>query len=305
MYLDGKFLPEEKAVVPITTHALHYGTGVFEGVRAYYNDVDKALYVFRLSDHYKRFLDSCKILCINLNLSVEELCKLTIELIEKNYSETDIYIRPLAFKSDPAVGNFNLNTLKNSLALYTVAMGRMVEKEGIKVNISSWMRVPDNAIPPRGKITGAYVNTCLAKTESIAGNYDEALLMDNRGHVVEGSAENIFLVKNGVIITPPPSDDILVGITRDTILKLASDQLGIPVIERSIDRSEIYQADELFLVGTGAEVTPVVSVEGRAVGSGGLGPIATQIRDLYFNLVHGKSKLYPEFLTKITLPAYV
>ncbi len=299
MYLDGKFVTEEKAVVPVTAHALHYGTGVFEGIRAYYSQKDKALYVFRLEDHFKRFLDSCKILCIDLGLSAEELSQLTIELIKKNFSETDMYIRPLAFKSDPAVGNFNLKTLKDSLAIYTVAMGRMIEKNGINATISSWTRVSDNSIPPRAKITGAYANTSLAKTESIAGGYDEALLMDNRGHVVEGSAENVFLVKNGVVITPPVSDDILVGITRDTMMRLISDQLHLPLVERSIDRSEVYQADELFLVGTGAEVTPVIKVDGRNIGDGKLGSVAGNIRKEYFDLVHGQSTLYPHFLTKI------
>ena len=300
MYLDGKFLPENEAVIPITSHALHYGTGVFEGIRAYYNEEENALFVFRLDDHYKRLIDSCKILCINLNLSIEELCSLTIKLIEKNYIKTDIYIRPLAFKSDPAIGNFNLKTLKDSLAIYTVAMGRMIDKnEGINVNISSWTRVPDNSIPPRAKITGAYINTCLAKTESLAGGYDEALLMDNRGHIVEGSAENIFLVKNNKIYTPTASDDILVGITRDTVIRLVQEQLHLPLFERAIDRSEIYQADEIFLVGTGAEVTPVVTVEGRKIGTGEMGSVSTQIKEIYHDLVHGKSKLYPEFLTKI------
>lgn len=300
IYLDGKFVLENKAVVPVTAHGLNYGTGVFEGIRAYYNENEEALFVFRLEDHYKRLLDSCKILCLTPDLSVPELCKVTVKLIQKNFIQTDMYIRPLAFKSDQAVGNFNLQTLQNSLAIYTVAMGRMIEKnEGIRANLSSWTRVSDNSIPPRAKITGAYVNTSLAKTESIAGGYDEALLMDNRGHVVEGSAENIFIVKNNTVITPPVWDDILVGITRDTIMKLITEQLKVPLIERSIDRSEIYQADEIFLVGTGAEVTPVVEVEGRLVGDGKLGPISLQVKQLYFNLVRGKGTLYPEFLTKV------
>jgi len=302
MYLDGQFLSEDKAVVPITTHALHYGTGVFEGIRAYYNDQEKALFAFRVEDHFKRLVDSCKIVCIDLNLSPQELTTITIELIKKNFSESDMYIRPLAFKSDPAVGNFNLKSLKSSLAIYTVMMGRMIEKEGIKANISSWTRVPDNSIPPRAKITGAYMNTCLAKTESILGGYDEALLMDNRGHVVEGSAENIFLVKNGKVYTPSASEDILVGITRDTVCKLLQNQLKLSVIERSLDRSEIYQADEIFLVGTGAEVTPVIDVEGRIIGNGDVGPVSKEIKELYRSLVHGQTKLYPEFLTKIILP---
>lgn len=301
LYFNGKFVNEKDVRISPMTHALHYGTGCFEGIRAYYNEDDKTLYVFRLEDHFQRLKRSCKILFINLPQSVDELCDATVELIKKNFSETDIYIRPLAYKSGLAVGNFNLHKLKDSILIYTVAMGRyLTTGDGIRANVTSWTRVSDNAIPPRAKITGAYVNTALAKTESTLAGYDEALFMDRDGHIVEGSAENIFVVKNGKVYTPHVSDDILQGITRDTIMTLCQQELKLAVEERSIDRSEIYQIDEVFLVGTGAEVTPVKEIDGRKVGNGEVGEVSKKIKGLYFDIVHGKNKKYQHWLTKVT-----
>ncbi len=299
IYFNGEFVPESQAKISVKTHALHYGTGCFGGLRAYYSEKDHALFVSRIEDHYKRFLGSCKMLFIDLKLTVEELKKITIELVQKNFAEADLYIRPLAYKADPAVGNFNLPTLRDGFLIYTTPLGRYLNVEkGIRVNISSWRRVPDNAIPPRGKITGTYVNTALAKTESLQNGYDEALLLDGQGHIVEGSAENIFMVRNGMVVTPPLSDDILQGITRDTIMKLCKD-LKLHVQERSIDRSEIYVADEVFLVGTGAEVTPVIEVDKRKVGDGNIGKTSQQIKDAYFKLTHGEYPNFKETVTKI------
>lgn len=298
-HFNGKFVPEEEAVIPVTAHALHYGTGCFEGIRAYYNGDDKALYVFRLEDHFKRMGNSTKILFIKLPGSPNELAKITVELLQKNYSETDIYIRPLAFKIDPAVGNFNLTTLKDGFAIYTVPLGRYLKEKGVRANVSSWMRVPDRAIPPRGKVTGAYVNTSFAKTESLLGGFDEALFMDENGHIVEGSAENLFMVRDGKLITPSLSDDILIGITRETIMTIAKNELGIETVERSIDRSDIYLADEVFVCGTGAEVTPVIEIDHRQIGNGEIGEITSKIRSLYFDIVHGKNPKYANWLTKV------
>lgn len=298
-YLNGKFVPEEKAVIPITAHALHYGTGCFEGIRAYYNEDDKALYVFRLEDHFKRMVNSTKILFIKLPDTPKELAKITVDLLQKNFSETDIYIRPLAFKQDPAVGNFNLTTLADGFSIYTVPLGRYLKEKGVRANVSSWMRIPDRAIPPRGKVTGAYVNTAFAKTESLLGGFDEALFMDENGHVVEGSAENLFMVREGKLITPSLSDDILIGITRETIIKIAKDELGIETVERSIDRSDIYLADEVFVCGTGAEVSPVIEIDHRLIGSGEIGKITDQIRKLYLDIVRGKNPKYSSWLTKV------
>ncbi len=301
IYFNGKFVPEEEAVVSVKTHALHYGTGCFEGIRAYYNKEQECLYVFRMEDHYKRLLNSTKTILIDLGLTIDELCKITIDLLKKNFSETDIYIRPLAYKSDPAVGNFVLPSLSDGLTIYTVPLGRYLNTEnGIRANISSWRRISDLSIPPRAKITGSYMNTALAKTESNLNGYDEALLLDGAGHVVEGSAENIFMVKNGVVITPPESDDILVGITRDTVMTILKKEMGIEVIERSIGRSEVYSADEFFVVGTGAEVTPVIEIDRRKIGTGKIGKISKEVKNIYFKLVHGEYKKYGEFLTKIT-----
>lgn len=303
MYLNGKFVPEDQAVVPITTHALHYGTGCFEGIRAYYREKDNALLVFRMRDHLKRLLLSCKILLTTPEESLEELCEITKKLVEQNFTKEDLYIRPLAYKADPAVGNFNLKTLKNGLAIYTVPLGRYLNTDkGISASVSSWRRVSDNAIPPRGKLTGSYVNTALAKSESLFAGYEEAILLDNDGHVVEGSAENIFIVREGEIITPPESSDILIGLTRQTIMMLCEKDLHIPVIERNIDRSELYQADEVFFVGTGAEVSPVVEIDGRAIGNGKIGPITAKIKETYFQLVHGQYPKYKEFITTISQP---
>lgn len=299
IYFDGQFIAEEDAKVSVKSHALHYGTGVFEGIRAYYNEKENCLYAFRMKDHYERFLRSCKILFIDPKKTSEELCEITLKLLQKNFAQTDIYIRPLAFKSDPAVGNFNLKTLKDSLVIYCIPMGRHIEApNGIKAGVSSWRRIPDNSIPPRGKLTGAYVNTSLAKTESTMNGYDEALLLDSDGHIVEGSAENLFIVKKNQLITPSLSSDILEGITRDTVMTIACD-LGIEVIERSIDRSEIYQVEEVFLVGTGAEVIPVVEIDGRKIADGKTGSVSKQIKQIYYDLVHGLSDKYPQYLTKV------
>lgn len=302
VFLYNKFVPEREAKISIMTHALHYGTGCFEGIRAYYNEKEDALFVFRMEDHYKRMALSAKILMIKLPFSIEELCNITINLLKKNFSKEDLYIRPLAFKSDPAVGNFNLQTLKDGFAIYTVPLGRYLNSEkGIKANISSWRRVPDNSIPPRAKITGAYVNTSLAKTESTLSGYDEALLLDSLGHVVEGSAENIFMLKNGKIITPSTSEDILEGITRNTVITLCKNELKLEVVERSIDRSEIYQADEVFLVGTGAEVSPVVEIDKRLIGDGTVGKIGKKLTNLYYQIIHGELPKYKDFVKKVTV----
>lgn len=303
MYFNSKFVPETEAVIPITTHALHYGTGCFEGIRAYYSEKENALLIFRMEDHYKRLMQSCKILFTTPKESVEELCDITVKLIQKNFERSDLYIRPLAYKADPAVGNFNLKNLQNGFAIYTVPLGRYLNVDkGIRVNVSSWRRIPDNAIPPRGKITGSYVNTALAKSESLFAGFEEAILLDANGHVTEGSAENIFIVKEGLAITPPVSADILVGITRQTIMMLCENDLKIKVIERDIDRSELYQADEVFFVGTGAEVTPVIEIDNRKIGNGKIGEITEKIKKTYFTLVHGGYPKYKEFITRVLPP---
>lgn len=301
VYFNGKFVPEEKASVPITTHALHYGTGCFEGIRAYYNKDHDALYIFRMEDHYKRLFRSCKVMYISLPNTIAELCDITRNLVRKNFSQTDIYIRPLAYKSDPAVGNFNLKNLRDGFLIYTVPLGRHLDtQKGIRANISSWIRVSNNSIPPKAKITGSYANTSLAKTESAMAGFDEALMSDSIGNIVEGSAENIFIVKNNILITPPASDDILVGITRDTVKIIAKEKLKMDTVEKSISRKELYQADEVFLVGTGAEIAEVIEIDGKNIRKNKAKPIFTEISDIYFKMVHGELPEYMKYLAKIS-----
>lgn len=301
VFINGTFVPEVEAKIPVTTHALHYGTGCFEGIRAYYNDNQKALFIFRMEDHFNRLKESCKILFMEIPHTVKELCDITAELVKKNFAETDLYIRPLAYKADPAVGNFNLKSLKDGFFIYTTPLGRHLRQDGVRAMITSWERVTDNMIPPRGKITGSYANAALAKTDSALSGYDEAIFTDRNGHILEGSTENIFIIKNNVLITPPISSDILIGITRDMILKICKDKLNYQTIERDIDKTELYNADEIFFTGTGAEVSPVTEVDGRKIGNVEIGEISKQIREYYNKLVHGESNDYSEYLTKVTI----
>jgi branched-chain amino acid aminotransferase len=299
-FFNGKYVPEEEAVVPVTTHALHYGTGNYEGIRAYYSEEGKCLYAFRVEDHFKRMVESTKIMHIKLPGTPEELTEITKELLKKNFSETDVYIRPLAYKSDPAIGNFNLDKLADGFAMYCIPLGRHYgEKSGLKANISSWVRVSNKAIPPKGKITGAYANTCLAKTESAGLGFDEAFFLDHEGFVVEGSAENLFIIKNGTIFTPPSTADILVGITRDTIIQILKKEFGLEVEEKKITLEELKNADEIFVCGTGSEIAGVVQVEDQIIRNGETGEWTEKIINLYSEIVHGKNPKYSNWITKV------
>ena len=302
VFLHGKFMDAKKAVVPVTTHALQYGTGCFEGIRAYYSEKDDCLYVFRMKEHYERLIKSAKVLCMTIPYSVDELCELTVRLLQKNYSKEDIYIRPFAYKADTNIVKFYLPELQDGFGIFTLPLGRFVNKpKGIRVNVSSWTRISDTSMPPRAKITGSYVNTSLAKTESVMGGYDEAIFLDKNGHVVEGSAENIFLVSGKRVVTPPVSDDILQGITRSTVTTLLENDFGVHVQEVSMTRTQLYQADEIFLVGTGAEVLPVIEVDGRTVGKGEIGFITNTLKKSYEQVVRGEKNGYEQWVTKINI----
>ncbi len=300
IFLNGTFIPAEKAIIPIQTHGFQYGTWCFGGIRAYYSQKDNCLYAFRMKEHYERLKKSAHVLYIEIPYSIEELCILTQTLLQKNYTKHDVYIRPFAYKSDLSLISFNLPTLQNGFGVFTLPLGRFTSKpEGIRANISSWTRISDNSIPPRAKIMGSYVNTALAKTESHIGGYDEAIFLDKNGHVLEGSAENIFIVLDNTIYTPPSYDDILQGITRSTISELVQKELGLMVKEQSMNRTQLYQADEVFLVGTGAEVLPVIQIDGRNIGNGRIGDITKQIQKIYTALVRGEIKAYSSWLTKV------
>ncbi len=298
-FFRGQFVPIEEAKVSIMTHAFNYGTGCFEGIRAYWNEEEGQLFVFRLREHYERMHRSCRILRIHLPYTAEELSALTVELLRREEYRQDAYIRPLAYKADEIIG-VRLHDLTDEFAMFAVPFGRYIEKEeGAHVCISSWRRVDDNATPARAKITGAYINSALAKTDAMLSGYDEALVLTDTGHISEGSAENFFMVRNGSLITPPVTSNILEGITRDTIIELAWREMGLKTIQRSIDRSEIYICEEAFLCGTGCQVAAVTRIEHRPIGTGSIGPVVTRLRELYFDAVRGKLPQYRHWCTPV------
>ncbi len=298
VFLNGAFIPADQARVGVATHAISYGTGCFEGIRAYYNAEADQLYIFRALEHYQRLRRSCKIMNIQLPWSAEELVELTIELIRRNDLHEDCYIRPFAYKADEIIG-VKLNGLRDDYTMFVVPMGEYVSTTGLRCMVSSWRRVDDNMIPARAKISGAYVNSAFAKSEALMNGFDEAIMLTQDGHVSEGSAENIFIVSGGEIITPPPSENILQGITRETVMELAQREMRMPVRERVIDRTELYTADEIFLTGTGAQIAPVVEVDHRPIGTGEIGKVGSSLQRLYREVTHGLREKYSPWLTPI------
>ncbi len=298
-FFRGQIVPIEEAKISIMTHAFNYGTGCFEGIRAYWNEQEGQLFVFRLQEHFERMHRSARILRIDLAHEPEELSKITVELLRRESYREDTYIRPLAYKADEIVG-VRLHNLTDEFAMFATPFGRYIEnEEEAHVCISGWRRVDDNAVPARAKITGAYINSALCKTDAVLSGYDEALVLTERGHISEGSAENFFMVRNGSLITPPITSNILEGITRETIMTLAREEMGIRTIERSIDRSEIYVCDEALLTGTGVQVAAITQVEHRPIGTGSIGPVVSRLRELYFDVVRGKNPAYRQWCTPV------
>jgi len=298
-YFKGEFVPLEEAKVSIMTHALNYGTGCFEGIRGYWNQEEEQLYVFRLVEHYERMHRSCRILFIDLPYSAKELSDLTVSLLRMNQPRSDTYVRPLAYKATEGIG-VRLHDLEDDFAIFSVPLGRYLEKEeGASVSVSSWRRIDDNAIPARAKISGAYINSALCKTEAVLNGFDEAIVLTQDGHVSEGSAENLFIMRDGKLITPLGTDNILEGITRSTIMQLAREEMGLEVEERRIDRTELYIAEEAFFCGTGVQVAAIVEVDRRRVGSGKIGPVVSRLRDIYFDVVRGKVEKYKGWCTPV------
>ena len=297
----GEFMPLEQASIGIMTHALHYGTSIFEGIRGNWNEEDEKLYLFRLEEHYERLLAGCKIMRINLPYSVSELCNITTDMVQRSGYRQDIYVRPIAYKSEERVATLFLGHLEDGFSVFAIPFGAYLDLEAAaRCCTSSWRRTQDSVIPPSIKIGGLYVNSILARTEAITNGFDEAILLNDRGQVSEGSGENLFLLKNGKLSTPSISDSVLPGITRNTIVELAQNELGIEVVERSITRSELYLADEIFLTGTAAHLTAVGSVDKIDVGNGTMGPATRQLQDMYFDVVRGKNPKYLHWCTPAT-----
>jgi branched-chain amino acid aminotransferase len=300
-YFKGSIVPYGEAKVGVLNHALNYGTAVFGGIRAYWNGDSEQLYLFRPKDHYKRFLSSAKLLCMEFDNTPESLTEVTINLLKEEGFRCNAYVRPLAYKADEIIG-VKLHDLQDEIAIVSLPFERYVSNDtNAHVTFSSWRRVDDNVIPARGKISGAYVNSAFIKTDALRSGFDEALVLNEDGHVSEGSAENIFVQRDGVLITPPVTDNILEGITRRTAMELASSELGLNVVERQIDRTEVYICDEFFMTGTAAQITAVTRVDHRPIGSGGMGPVTTQLRGVFEDVVYGRNSEYRHW----NVPVYV
>ena len=299
-YFEGNVVPLEDAKISVVTHAFNYGTGVFEGIRGNWNAETEQLVLFRVREHYERLLRSCAILNIVLPYSLDDFERITVDLVERTGFREDIYVRPLAYKSSNVVG-LRVHDLQDDFLIYVVPFGNYLESDkGIRCTFSSWQRMEDLIIPPSAKITGMYVNNSLAKSEAIWRGFDEAIMLTREGYVSEGSGENVFLVRDGVLYTPAVSDHILEGLTRNTVIQVAREEFGIETVERRLLRSEFFVADECFLTGTAAHVTPVLEVEGRAIGSGGIGPITAKVQAKYFGIVRGVEDRYANWLTLLT-----
>lgn len=299
-YFEGDFLPAQEATISVSNQAFNYGTGVFEGIRAYKAHDSDVLNVFRLEDHYTRFLESSSLLNIELGVDTQDLSQITIELLKKNNLKCDCYIRPIGFKKALLPGvkfGVKLSGVSSGLAINVIPMGSYVNQSGIHCGVSSWRRVPDTALPSRAKITGAYVNSALAMESSQALGFDDALIFNNAGNLAEATTSNVFIVRNNKLITPPATADILPGITRSTIFRIAKNEFSLEVFEQELSLSDVLLADECFLTGTGVEVTPVISVNNRRIGRGEIGEVTSRIKSTYIEIVRGKRKEYQYWLT--------
>ncbi len=297
-YFQRRFVPLSEAKISIMTHAFLYGTACFEGIRGNWSADDGVIYLFRLREHYQRLRRSCAILRIGLTHPEDKLCDITSELVARSGFTEDVYIRPIAYKSEEAIGP-RMHDIADDFLIFVMPFGAYLDDRGIRCMTSTWRRVDDLGIPARAKVNGLYVNSALAKTEAMENGFDEAIMLDERGHVSEGSGENIFIVRGGKLITPPPSDNILEGITRDSIITIAREEVGVETIERSIDRSELYVADECFMTGTAAHVTAVIEVDRRPVGAGEPGDVTKRIQQFYYDTLHGRDEKYAKWLTPV------
>ncbi|MES2208783.1 MAG: branched-chain amino acid transaminase [Chloroflexota bacterium] len=299
-YFEGRFVPMRDAKVSIMTHAFMYGTAIFEGIRAYWNAEQGTLYGLFLREHMERIRRNAGMLLMEDLPSTDELVRLVVETASRNGLREDLYIRPSYYKSTRAIG-VRLHHLEHELYILAMPFGNYIDVDkGVRLMTSSWRRNADEAIPARGKIVGGYVNMAFQKSEAELNGYDEALVLTATGQASEASAANMFVVRDGLLLTPPVSDDILEGVTRRAMLELAA-SLDLSVEIRSIDRSEIYIADEMFLCGTGVQISPVIELDHRPVGTGSIGPITRAIRDAYFEAVRGRTPAFSHWVTPIPI----
>ena len=299
-FFEGKYVDMADAKVSVMTHALNYGTGVFEGIRGYWNAEEEQLLLFRVREHFERIHRSARIVRIAIPYSVDELVDICANVVRSGNFHEDVYVRPLAYKSALQIGLSMIvggpdeqRLVDDDFTLFAVPFGNYLDIENpIRCTIASWRRVNDNMIPARAKVTGIYINSSMAKTEAVEAGFDEAIMLTHDGHVSEGTGENLFIVRDNMLVTPAVSEDVLEGITRSTIIQIARDELGLETVERPMDRTELFIADELFLVGTGAQISPVSEVDGRIIGDGQIGAVTGALQDLYFDIVRGGRSSY-------------
>ncbi|MBE7412812.1 MAG: branched-chain amino acid transaminase [Leptospiraceae bacterium] len=297
-YFQGKIVPSDEAKISIQTHALQYGTTVFGGIRGYYDSESDNVFIFRIKDHFQRIFNSIKIMQLQFSSTVDELMKITLRLVKESGYKENIYIRPFVYTSALQLSP-RFHDVKADLAIYILQLNDYLDtKNGLKTMVSSWRRIDDNTIPTLSKASGGYVNSALAKSEAVQSGCDEAIFLDNRGFVSEGSAENIFIVRENTLITPPITSSILEGITRRSILEIAKD-LEIPFQIRDITRSELYIADEVFFSGTGVQLAWIKEIDKRAIGNGSIGKITEKLQKFYFAILTNKNQNYKKWLTPV------
>ncbi len=297
-YFHKQFVPLSEAKIGVMTNAFHYGTAIFEGIRGNWNSEQKQIYLFRLREHYERLHNGCRILKIDLPYTIDELCQITVKLVEMCRFEEDVYVRPLAYKSAERLG-VRLHDVEDDFLAFVIPWGPYLDVDKARCGISSWRRPDYNVIPPQAKITGLYANNALAKSEAIENGFDEAIMLTPDGHISEGSGENIFLVTDGKLVTPASYNNILMGVTRDTVIKLAQKELGIEAIERSVERTELYNAEECFFTGTAAHITPIAEIDHRKIGNGEIGEITKRLQQLYSEVIRGNNPKYLNWCTPV------
>ena len=297
-FFKNQFVPLAEAKINVMTQALHYGTAIFEGIRGNWNSQQKQIYLFRLKEHYQRLLDGCRVIRIKLPYTVDELCRTSVELAKKCGFEEDIYVRPVAYKSSEALG-VRVHDISDDYVVFIIPWGRYLDVDKARCVVSSWQRPGNNAAPPQAKIMGNYATNALAKSDAVESGFDEAIMLSPDGYVSEGSGENIFLVKDEKLVTPAIYSNILPGITRDSVIKLAQNELGLETIERPVVRGELYTADECFLTGTAAHVTPVSEIDHRQIGDGEIGGITKKLQKIYAEVIRGENRKYLDWCTPV------
>lgn len=298
-FFKNEFVPLSQAKIGVMTHCFHYGTAIFEGIRGNWNDKKRQLYLFRLKEHYQRLYKGCQMLKIELPYTVDDMCRITVDVVKKCGFQEDIYVRPVAYKSSEALG-VRLHNLENDFLVFAFPWGPYLDMDKARCGVSSWRCARE---VPRAKITGLYITNAMAKTEAIENGFDEGIMLSQDGYVSEGTGENIFLVANGKLVTPCSYDDILMGITRDTVIKLAKNELGLETEERHIPRNELYTAEECFLTGTAANITPVGEIDRRKIGTGEVGVVTGKLQKIFFDVIRGNNPKYLDWCTPVYQPS--